>query len=90
MDPFTLQYLVGHDNIKTAMRCLHPWPTPCGSCLCASAAWSAGMLGAGLAAKCSEKNEYTGTGPQQRLPVKQLKTKAFLSAEVVKLADTPS
>jgi len=22
-DPFTLQYVAGHDNIKTAMRCVH-------------------------------------------------------------------
>ena len=24
VDPFTLQYVVGHDNIKTKMRCVHP------------------------------------------------------------------
>jgi hypothetical protein len=23
-DPFTLQYVVGHDNIKAAMRSVHP------------------------------------------------------------------
>ena len=23
-DPFTLQYVAGHDNIKTTMRCVHP------------------------------------------------------------------
>jgi hypothetical protein len=22
--PFTLQYVAGHDNIETAMRCVHP------------------------------------------------------------------
>jgi hypothetical protein len=23
--PFTLQYVAGHDNIKTSMRCIHSW-----------------------------------------------------------------
>ena len=40
-DPFTLQYVAGHDNIKTRMRSVHPRERrPLRNCLCGSGIWS--------------------------------------------------
>jgi hypothetical protein len=73
-DPFTLQYVAGHDNIKTAMRYVHPRE----SALHRLFAWLADLQRPEDRIACTEAVENP-------LIISNLQ-----SAEVVELADTPS
>ena len=87
-DPFTLQYVAGHDNIKTTMRYVHPreeaveklfvrlgnLERPEGRVECIG----------------SVQNPVQLDGPSAGVLAKLLKTGFLYPAEVVELADTPS
>jgi integrase len=87
-DPFTLQYVAGHDNIKTTMRYVHPreeaveklfvrlgnLERPEGRVECIG----------------SVQNPVQLDGPSADVLAKLLKTGFLYPAEVVELADTPS
>ena len=87
-DPFTLQYVAGHDNIKTTMRYVHPREAavhklferladlqrPVESIECAK----------------SVQNPVQREMPSEAELAKLLITSNLQSAEVVELADTPS
>ena len=94
-DPFTLQYVAGHDNIKTTMRYVHPQEDTVETLFVR-------LASARRAGKIASSG--TGNGRMQRVgaesgavgrPVfddsyKSLKLGNLLTAEVVELADTPS
>jgi integrase len=92
-DPFTLQYVAGHDNIKTTMRYVHPQaeaverlferlgdrePAPS-----KDAVVPAGSTGS------AQKPAHSLT-PSEDAIAKSFTLNSLQSAEVVELADTPS
>jgi integrase len=87
-DPFTLQYVAGHDNIKTTMRYVHPRKDAVHKLFV--------RLGelerpeAGAECKKSVQNPVQWEMPSEADMTKLLSTCNLQSAEVVELADTPS
>jgi hypothetical protein len=78
-NPFTLQYVAGHKNIKTTMRYVHPQANAVDKLFGKLAQMRRG----------GDKNGYTRNSGAKKL------TKSFVisylqRAEVVELADTPS
>ncbi|HWF93053.1 MAG TPA: tyrosine-type recombinase/integrase, partial [Terriglobales bacterium] len=94
-DPFTLQYVAGHDSIKTTMRYVHPQQDSVETLFVRMV--SARRNG-DVAASTGWKNRVQKVGAESGAvgrPVfdesyKSLKIGNLLSAEVVELADTPS
>jgi integrase len=87
-DPFTLQYVAGHDNIKTTMRYVHPREDAVQKLFV--------RLGelerpeAGAECKKSVQNPVQWEMPSEADVAKLLITCSLQNAEVVELADTPS
>ena len=87
-DPFTLQYVAGHDNIKTTMRYVHPREDAVEKLFV--------RLGnlkrpeTGVECKRSVQNPVQSETPSDADLVKILSTLGLQRAEVVELADTPS
>jgi Phage integrase family len=87
-DPFTLQYVAGHDNIKTTMRYVHPRETAVHQLFV--------RLGdlqrreERMGCKKSVQNPVQFEMPSEADVAKLLSTVDLQIAEVVELADTPS
>ena len=87
-DPFTLQYVAGHDNIKTTMRYVHPREEAVEKLFV--------RLGnleppeGRVECKRSVQNPVQVEMPSDTDPAKLLNVGNLQSAEVVELADTPS
>ena len=87
-DPFTLQYVAGHDNIKTTMRYVHPREEAVEKLF--------GRLGnlerpeMRVECKRSVQNPVQSERPSDADSAKLLNTFNLTPAEVVELADTPS
>ena len=84
-DPFTLQYVAGHDNIKTTMRYVHPQA----NAVQALFTPQGGLENRRQAHRGTRRRVVTKTNtmaarPSTTAPANKLKTKQFLSAEVVK------
>jgi hypothetical protein len=87
-DPFTLQYVAGHDNIKTTMRYVHPREHAVQKLfmrLC-----DLERPEAGAECKKSVQNPVQWEMPSEADIVKSLSMCGLQVAEVVELADTPS
>jgi hypothetical protein len=87
-DPFTLQYVAGHDNIKTAMRYVHSRD----AALHKLFARLADLQRPEDRIACTQavQNPVQSEMLSQDELAKQLITSNLQSAEVVELADTPS
>jgi hypothetical protein len=87
-DPFTLQYVAGHDNIKTTMRYVHPREDAVEKLFA--------RLGnlprpeARVECQRSVQNPVQSEMPSDTDFAKLLTTSNLIPAEVVELADTPS
>jgi integrase len=87
-DPFTLQYVAGHDNIKTTMRYVHPREEAVEKLFV--------RLGdlerpeGRVECKGSVQNPVQWDGPSDADIAKLLSAGNLQTAEVVELADTPS
>ena len=87
-DPFTLQYVAGHDNIKTTMRYVHPREEAVEKLFV--------RLGdlerpeGRVECKGSVQNPVQWDGPSDADMAKLLNAGNLHTAEVVELADTPS
>jgi hypothetical protein len=87
-DPFTLQYVAGHDSIETTMRYVHPREAAVHKLFA--------RLGdlqrpeEGLACQKSVQNPVQLEMPPEDVIANLLITGNLRSAEVVELADTPS
>src|SRR5215467_790963 len=85
-NPFTLQYVAGHDTIKTTMRYVHPREE------------AVRKLFVHLGGLGRSEGEYTGSvqiacspkRPSRKNNAKSLIISSLQRAEVVELADTPS
>jgi hypothetical protein len=87
-DPFTLQYVAGHDNIKTTMRYVHPREAAVHKLFARlSELQRPEHL---IACKQSVQNPVQSEMPSLDELAKFLITGNLQSAEVVELADTPS
>jgi len=87
-DPFTLQYVAGHDNIKTTMRYVHPREAAVHKLFARLADLQ--RPEERIACKKSVQNPVQLEMPSQDELAKLLITGNLQSAEVVELADTPS
>ena len=87
-DPFTLQYVAGHDNIKTTMRYVHPREAAVHKLFARLADLQ--RPEDRIACKKSVQNPVQLEMPSQDELTKLLITSNLQSAEVVELADTPS
>ncbi len=87
-DPFTLQYVAGHDNIKTTMRYVHPREAAVHK-LFARLADLQRPEERSAGGKSVQNPVQLGMPSQDEL-AKLLSTDNLQSAEVVELADTPS
>ena len=91
-DPFTLQYVAGHDNIKTTMRYVHPRAEAVGKLFERLADLGPGHED-GQVSACGtnrpQKRPHTGTAADQQI-AKSIDLSSLQRAEVVELADTPS
>jgi integrase len=87
-DPFTLQYVAGHDNIKTTMRYVHPREAAVHKLFARLADLQ--RPEERIACKKSVQNPVQLEMPSQDELAKLLITSNVQSAEVVELADTPS
>jgi hypothetical protein len=87
-DPFTLQYVAGHDNIKTTMRYVHPREEAVEKLFV--------RLGdlerpeGRVECRGSVQNPVQWDGPSDADIAKLLSAGNLQTAEVVELADTPS
>ena len=86
--PFTLQYVAGHDSIKTIMRYVHPREVAVHKLFAPLAELQ--RREEGIACQKSVQNPVQWEMPSQDAIAKRLSTGNFQSAEVVELADTPS
>jgi hypothetical protein len=86
--PFTLQNVAGHDNIKTAMRYVHPREAVVHKLY--ERLEDLQRPEERLACNKSVQNPVQSEMPSQDELVKLLMTGNLKSAEVVELADTPS
>ena len=87
-DPFTLQYVAGHDNIKTTMRYVHPREDAVEKLFVRLGNLSRPETG--VECKRSVQNPVQSETPSDTDLVKILSTLGLQRAEVVELADTPS
>ena len=87
-DPFTLQYVAGHDNIKTTMRYVHPREAAVHKLFVRLADLQ--RPEDRIACKKSVQNPVQSKISSQGELAKLLITRNLQSAEVVELADTPS
>ena len=87
-DPFTLQYVAGHDNIKTKMRYVHPREAAVHKLFARLADLQ--RLEDRIACKKSVQNPVQSEMPSQDELAEVLITGNLHRAEVVELADTPS
>ena len=87
-DPFTLQYVAGHDNIKTTMRYVHPREAAVHKLFARLADLQ--RPEERMACKKSVQNPVQLEMPSPGDLAKLLITSNLHSAEVVELADTPS
>ncbi len=87
-DPFTLQYVAGHDNIKTTMRYVHPREAAVHKLFARLADLQ--RPDERIACEKSVQNPVQLEMLSQDELVKLLSTSNLQSAEVVELADTPS
>jgi integrase len=87
-DPFTLQYVAGHDNIKTTMRYLHPREAAVHKLFARLAQLQ--RPEDRIACNKSVQNPVQLEMPSQAELAKLLVAGNLQSAEVVELADTPS
>jgi len=87
-DPFTLQYVAGHDNIKTTMRYVHPREAAVHKLFVRLADLQ--RPEERVECKKSVQNPVQVEMPSQDELAKLLITGNLPSAEVVELADTPS
>jgi integrase len=87
-DPFTLQYVAGHDNIKTTMRYVHPREAAVHKLF----ARLADLQRPEESIECAKsvQNPVQLEIPSEAELAKLLITSKLQSAEVVELADTPS
>ena len=89
--PFTLQYVAGHDSIKTTMRYVHPQANAVQDLFPKLAGLPGKQFFCGMDGSAgSVQNPVQPQLPLTGCTGKWLKIKQFLRAEVVKLADTPS
>jgi hypothetical protein len=87
-DPFTLQYVAGHDNIKTTMRYVHPREDAVQKLFV-----RLGDLArpeGGVDCKGSVQNPVQWDESSEAIVANLLKQNILQPAEVVELADTPS
>jgi len=87
-DPFTLQYVAGHDNIKTTMRYVHPREAAVHKLFARLA--DLPRAEESIACKKSVQNPVQLKIPSAADVAKLLITCNVQRAEVVELADTPS
>jgi integrase len=87
-DPFTLQYVAGHDNIKTTMRYVHPREAAVHKLFARLAELE--RPEEGMACNKSVQNPVQLEKASQGKLAKLLIKSDLQSAEVVELADTPS
>jgi|SRR5580698_6576407 hypothetical protein len=87
-DPFTLQYVAGHDNIKTTMRYVHPREAAVHKLFARLAELQ--QPEERVACKRSVQNPVQFEMPSENELAKLLIAGSLQSAEVVELADTPS
>jgi hypothetical protein len=87
-DPFTLQYVAGHDNIKTTMSYVRPREAAVHKLFARLADLQ--RPEDRMAYKESVQNPVQSKIPSQEELTKLLITSNLQSAEVVELADTPS
>ena len=87
-DPFTLQYVAGHDNIKTTMRYVHPREAAVHKLFARLAELQ--QPEERVACKRSVQNPVQFEMPSENELAKLLLAGRLQSAEVVELADTPS
>src|SRR5271154_3456508 len=87
-DPFTLQYVAGHDNIKTTMRYVHPREAAVRKLFARLADLQ--RPEDRIACNKSVQNPVQLEMLSQEELAKLLITSNLQSAEVVELADTPS
>jgi hypothetical protein len=87
-DPFTLQYVAGHDNIKTTMRYVHPREGTVQKVFARPADLE--QPEERIACKRSAQNPVQLEMPSENELAKLLIASNLQSAEVVELADTPS
>jgi Phage integrase family len=87
-DPFTLQYVAGHDNIKTTMRYVHPREAAVHKLFMRLADLQRPEERIGC--NKSVQNQVQPEIPSQAELAKFLITGNLQTAEVVELADTPS
>ena len=87
-DPFTLQYVAGHDNIKTTMRYVHPREAAVHKLFARLADLE--QPEERVACKRSVQNPVQFEMPSENELAKLLLAGKLQSAEVVELADTPS
>jgi len=87
-DPFTLQYVAGHDNIKTTMRYVHPREAAVHKLFARLAEFE--RPEEGIACQKSVQNPVQLEMPSQDAIAKILIKGSLRTAEVVELADTPS
>jgi hypothetical protein len=87
-DPFTLQYVAGHDNIKTTMRYVHPREAAVHKLFARLAELQ--QPEERVACKRSVQNPVQFEMPSENELAKLLIAGNLQSAEVVELADTPS
>jgi hypothetical protein len=87
-DPFTLQYVAGHDNIKTTMRYVHPRDAAVHKFFARLADLQ--RPEDRIACKKSVQNPVQSEIPSRDELAKLLIANNLQNAEVVELADTPS
>jgi hypothetical protein len=87
-DPFTLQYVAGHDNIKTTMRYVHPRGDAGQKLFVRLGELERPETGADC--KKSVQNPVQREIPSEADMDNLLITRNLQDAEVVELADTPS
>jgi hypothetical protein len=87
-DPFTLQYVAGHDNIKTTMRYVHPREEAVEKLF--GRLGNLGRPEGRVECKRSVQNPVQPERPSDTDLAKLLVTSNLIPAEVVELADTPS
>jgi hypothetical protein len=87
-DPFTLQYVAGHDNIKTTMRYVHPREAAVHKLFARLSELQ--RPEDRIVCKHSVQNPVQSEMPSPAELAKFLITGNLQTAEVVELADTPS
>jgi hypothetical protein len=85
-DPFTLQYVAGHDTIKTTMRYVHPQEETVRKLFERLGGLARPLVGGAGSVQNRVKCDWAFLQPS----AKSLVPRSLSPAEVVELADTPS